>query len=135
MSIDFSTLQGLSIPEGVVKKITDEAGWVLWEGVKKVTITLTGLFSQYSSYNANVVYNGTTYYTPNTSFEAAVGDELTLSISLGISKSIWLNGVQVVSDTTSTATYKYTVVGDTTINVSTTGSGSSTRGKMEITET
>lgn len=31
MSIDFATLQGLTIPEGVVKQITDAAGRVLWK--------------------------------------------------------------------------------------------------------
>lgn len=30
MSIDFSTLQGLTIPEGVVTQITDANGNVLW---------------------------------------------------------------------------------------------------------
>lgn len=30
MSIDFSTLQGLTIPEGVVTQITDESGRVIW---------------------------------------------------------------------------------------------------------
>lgn len=36
MSIDFSTLQGLSIPEGVVTQITDESGRVIWNAVKSV---------------------------------------------------------------------------------------------------
>ena len=30
MSIDFTTLQGLTIPEGVVTQIADAAGNVLW---------------------------------------------------------------------------------------------------------
>lgn len=134
MSIDFATLQGLSIPEGKVTKITNAAGQVLWEGVKKVTITLTGAFNAYSDAPGNVVHNGTKYYKPNTSFEANVGDELTLTSSLGIANSIWVNGVQVISNT-GAATYKYTVVSDATINMVRVGSGSSTQGKMEITET
>ena len=34
--IDFSTLQGLTIPEGVVTQITDASGMVLWSAVKEV---------------------------------------------------------------------------------------------------
>lgn len=34
--IDFSTLQGLTIPEGVVTQITDASGVVLWSAVKEV---------------------------------------------------------------------------------------------------
>lgn len=30
--IDFSTVKGITIPEGAVKKITDSSGNVLWEG-------------------------------------------------------------------------------------------------------
>lgn len=30
--IDFSTVKGITIPEGSVKKITDSSGNVLWEG-------------------------------------------------------------------------------------------------------
>lgn len=33
MSIDFSTLQGLAIPEGVVTQIADASGRVLWSGI------------------------------------------------------------------------------------------------------
>ena len=38
MSIDFATLQGLSIPEGVVTKIEDAAGNVLWESNREVVL-------------------------------------------------------------------------------------------------
>ena len=34
--IDFSTLQGLTIPEGVVEQIADASGRVLWSAVKEV---------------------------------------------------------------------------------------------------
>ena len=40
MSIDFSTLQGLTIPEGVVTEITDASGRVLWCAVKIITFTI-----------------------------------------------------------------------------------------------
>ena len=39
--IDFSTLQGLTIPEGVVTQIADESGRVLWSAVKPLTVTIT----------------------------------------------------------------------------------------------
>ena len=59
--IDFSTLKGLTIPEGVVKQITDSAGRVLWSASQPVTITLTG------SANCYVDYKGTRYTAPATS--------------------------------------------------------------------
>jgi len=40
ISIDFSTLQGLTIPEGVVTQIADASGRVLWSAVKKLTVTI-----------------------------------------------------------------------------------------------
>ena len=44
-SIDFSTLQGLTIPEGVVTQIADASGRVLWSAVKKAKVAL--YFSTY----------------------------------------------------------------------------------------
>lgn len=38
--IDFSTLKGLTIPEGVVTQIADASGRVLWSAVKNVTVTI-----------------------------------------------------------------------------------------------
>lgn len=38
--IDFSTLQGLTIPEGVVTQITDASGRVIWSAVRSVIGTL-----------------------------------------------------------------------------------------------
>ena len=38
--IDFSTLQGLTIPEGVVTQIADESGRVLWMLVGEFTIRI-----------------------------------------------------------------------------------------------
>lgn len=36
MNIDFSTLQGITIPEGVVTQITDASGNVLWTSFGKL---------------------------------------------------------------------------------------------------
>ena len=40
MSINFATLQGLTIPEGVVTQITDASGRVIWAGKEVGTLTL-----------------------------------------------------------------------------------------------
>ena len=41
MSIDFATIKGWEIPEGIVKQVTDASGRVLWCAVKMVKLTLT----------------------------------------------------------------------------------------------
>ena len=44
MSINFGTLQGLTIPEGVVTQIADAAGRVLWSAVKPMcTVTIKSM--------------------------------------------------------------------------------------------
>lgn len=128
MSINFSTLQGLTIPEGVVTQFADAAGNVLWSAVKKATITLSGTSS--ASY---ADYNGTRYTVAST-FEAAIGD--TISLYCGDAPStcaVYLNGTQVTYNLAS-VTYSYTVVGDATIEVQRSGSGMSMQIKMYITE-
>ena len=45
MSMDFSGVKAITIPEGAVKKITNQAGQVLWEKPSvsaDVTVTITG---------------------------------------------------------------------------------------------
>lgn len=55
MSIDFATLQGLTIPEGVVTQITDASGNVLWSaGGKDVILEVEKITS-------NTYAGGTTY--------------------------------------------------------------------------
>ena len=127
--IDFSTLKGLTIPEGVVTQIEIVP--------EKATITLTG--NLYKTLNATgtygnyVEYNGTIYATPCT-FEAAIGDTIIVHAgSVPSSATIRLNGTQVISGLAN-ATYSYTVVGNTTINGSISGSGASAQATMEITE-
>ena len=43
--INFSTLQGLTIPEGVVTQMADASGRVLWSAVKPATITIDDSFA------------------------------------------------------------------------------------------
>lgn len=62
MSIDFATLQGLTIPEGNVTQITDASGNVLWKKVSFIPIAELGTLSfTYSGffkyYNAQVTTN------------------------------------------------------------------------------
>lgn len=58
--IDFSTLKGLTIPEGAVTQITDAAGNVLWkQAPSEAKITIIGNGGNY----ANVVIDGVTYNT------------------------------------------------------------------------
>ena len=57
MSINFSTLQGLTIPEGVVTQITDAAGSVLW----KVASNGGQIVLEVKKITSNTYANSTTY--------------------------------------------------------------------------
>ena len=128
--INFSTLQGLTIPEGVVTQIADASGRVLWSAVEKVVITLTGTIASGGNY---VEYNGIKY-TSTCTFEAVVGDTITVYCgTVPSSATIYLNGAQVSTGLAST-TYVYTVVGNATINGSVSGSSTSMRANVYITE-
>ena len=127
--MNFSALKGLTIPEGVVTQIADASGRVLWSAVQKVVITLTG-----TSTTCYAEYKGTRYTYPST-FEAAVGDEISMYVGDGPSAAlIFLNGQQVATGQ-SKVTYSYTVVSNATFAYSTTGSGMSVQLKVNITET
>lgn len=62
MSIDFSTLKSLTIPEGKTVKITDASGRVMWakpnSDDEMVTVTITGTGRASCCY---VTVDGTTY--------------------------------------------------------------------------
>ena len=59
--MNFSTLKGLTIPEGVVKQIADASGRVLWSAVKIATIALSGTPSDLSY----AIIDGIKYDSPN----------------------------------------------------------------------
>ena len=59
--IDFSTLNGLTIPEGNVTKITDASGNVLWSAAKPVTLTITRTCQGDDVHHTWFVINGQTY--------------------------------------------------------------------------
>lgn len=116
MSIDFSTLQGLTIPEGNVTQIADASGNVLWSAVEKATITIAGNGGAY----AHAVIDGVTYNTATT-VEVPIGTVIscvtdcytgyTLTSTISVNYQAVASGVAV--------TYDYTVVSDATITLST----------------
>lgn len=138
MSINFSTLKGLTIPEGNVTKITDASGRVLWSAVKPATIFLAykrnggGSFRNY----ANVTIDGISYPLDENDLTTTV---LTVPIGTVItcrSGNTTLNGTTVASGYIE---YIYTVVGDATIEANVTFSynpmtGGSTSGSISIKE-
>lgn len=118
MSIDFSTLQGLTIPEGKVTKITDAVGQVLWEEKKAemVTVTVTTNGVSWNSDYAKVTIDGQVY-------DGSTTHELTLPVGTiihckvdrtGTSGSIILNGTNLGSAPLS---YDYEVISDCTIQI------------------
>ena len=115
MSIDFSMLKGLAIPEGNVTQIADAAGNVLWSAVKKAIITIDVDGGDY----AHVVIDGVTYNT-TTTVEVPIGAVISCvtshtegSQNSGIIRVDYRTVAQEVK-----ATYDYTVVSDATITLS-----------------
>ena len=121
--IDFTTLKGLSIPEGEVSQIADASGMVLWKKAPsganvKVTLNNGGNF-------ASMTTSSYAYFTID-GVKHNIAEELVVPIgtviTFGVSRptsgtvtaGIYLNGT-VVSYTTSDrygSTYAYTVMGD-----------------------
>lgn len=58
MSIDFSTLQGLTIPEGVVTQIADAAGNVIWSAVTNKPVILEVEKITSDTYAGETTYTG-----------------------------------------------------------------------------
>lgn len=109
--MNFATLQGLTIPEGVVTQITDAAGNVLWKAPPSgAKITIIGDGGNY----ANVVIDGVTY---NTAAELVVEPGTVINCVTqnrpNYGASIFYNLERVVYRPN--AQYSYTVTGDATI--------------------
>jgi hypothetical protein len=139
--INFATLQGLTIPEGVVTQIADASGRVLWSAVKMVNLTITSFWDGMDGDTARITINSPSPFAPNpnepnnkvTSWTAYVYDlsdqqNRTIKIPVGSTiecyitrdkgnadSHIKLNDVNVA---TGEGTYIYTVTGDATIDVS-----------------
>lgn len=113
--MNFSTLQGLTIPEGVVTQIADASGRVIWSAVEPVTITLSGIGRNSGCY---IMHNGTRYYdaTQTPSFEANVGDVIYCSIAESYNRSsVYLNGTRVITAKQDDVEYYYTVASNAMI--------------------
>lgn len=101
MSINFATIQGLTIPEGVVTQITDASGNVLWSaGGKLISVAMSGSGGLYSQ----VVIDGTSYGFINVeNIEVSKGTTMVCTvetISAGNAGKIYLNGVLVAQTET-----------------------------------
>lgn len=70
MSIDFATLQGLTIPEGVVTQITDASGNILWSVGGKV-VSLTNLLPALSSSSYTLSEGHGEFSTTHTKYASA----------------------------------------------------------------
>ena len=138
MSIDFSTLKGLTIPEGVVTKITDSVDRVLWSVAKMAKVTVTSYWYGMDGNTARITVNSSSPFAPDTSnpdykvttwtaqpsdqpnctFEIPAGSTIECYVTRdkGNAEScIKVNGTDVL---TGEGTYIYTVTGDVTIDVS-----------------
>lgn len=108
--INFSTLKGLTIPEGVVTQIADASGRVLWSKSRTATITISNTGNRGS---CNISHNGTIYYTPTT-FTANIGDTISCGAENSEKNRVYVNNVLVASGD-SYVDYDYTVVSDATV--------------------
>lgn len=78
--MNFATLKGITIPEGVVTQITDENGTVLWSGVVTTVYTITSdLTNVASSYNATSIIEGDSFTTTLT---ATVGEIQSVTVTM-----------------------------------------------------
>lgn len=120
--IDFSTLKGLTIPEGNVKQISDASGRVLWSAKpSEATVTITGDWS-----DTTITINGVTYY--DTTVVVPIGTVITCYANNDENRTpygIYLNGVHVAL-----TTYAYTI----TCNVHIETRGGRDGGYVYITE-
>lgn len=131
----FTTLKGLTIPEGKVTKITDASGRVMWDANVKVTITSS--FLGMNGDTASITVNSPTLFSPNPTnpsyktktWTVSVADEPNCTIEIPVNSTIEctvsrdkgnadshisLNGTRVV---TGEGTYLYTVTGNATITI------------------
>lgn len=122
--IDFSTLKGLTIPEGVVTQIADASGVVLWSAKRTAIVTITsdcngimGDTSHIKIVSETVTFEAYAYDMPNCTIEVPIGStiECTVIRNKGnADSSISLNGTKVLTE----GTYIYTVTGNVTVDVS-----------------
>jgi hypothetical protein len=136
--IDFSKVQGVTIPEGVVTQIADENGVVLWSGTKLVRITITsdcnGIMGDTSRItvrsdepfapdptnprDTTQEWTAWCYDMPDCTFELLTGSTIECFVTRtkgNLESCVIVNGEEVVSGE---GTYIYTVTRDVAVDVS-----------------
>lgn len=128
--IDFSTLKGLTIPEGNVSKIEDAQGNVLWSAVPKMcTVALNILGTTVNMFNsgmATVSINGITVATPleaQSTYLLNVGDSMVFTTNnlANIPIMVDINGEVVQSNNPILKQYTYSVKSNATIDAMSSG--------------
>lgn len=134
--IDFSTLKGLTIPEGKVKQIADLSGRVLWSAVDNLTVTMTQANpSGVEAYISYTIGSITNISEPGI-YQVPAGTEMRAYIShkgnlTDVLPYIIFNGTSVGTsgsegsyyDPTYFADYTFTLTKDITFYVGTYGKG------------
>lgn len=136
--IDFSTLKGITIPEGAVKQIADASGRVLWSATKIAKVTITSVCNGINGDTASITVtspeafapdpanpNNTTttwtvyaYNMPDCTIEIPAGS--TIACVVRDTKTaenrcyVELNGTKVLNGA---GTYTYTVTKDASVHV------------------
>jgi len=133
--MDFETVEGLEIPEGVVTKVTDTNDVVLWEAVKKAKVTINSTCTDegHGSLYINAKFPATPGATPTNpaTIEATSGN---WSYRVPIGTVIECTARNIYVGTISASyMYDYTVTKDVTIYMDPTSSGSVV-GKIRIVE-
>lgn len=122
--IDFATLQGVTIPEGVVAQIADASGRVLWSAKRTAKVTITSVCNGINGDTAHikivsdtVIFEAYAYDMPNCTIEVPVGTTIECTVTRNkenADSSISLNGTKVLTE----GTYIYTVTGNVAVDVS-----------------
>jgi hypothetical protein len=122
--MDFSTLKGVTIPDGVVTQIADVNGVVLWSAKRNALVTITSECNGIMGDTAHIkiVYETGTfeayaYDMPNCTIEVPIGSTIECTVSRdkgNADSSISLNGTKVLTE----GTYIYTVTGNVAVDVS-----------------
>lgn len=135
--IDFSTLKGLSIPEGVVTQIADASGAVLWSAKRNAIVTITSKCEGIVGNKASITIASNEPFAPDstkpndtvTTWTAECWEEpnctielprgATIECTVSDSKQsnrcyVMVNGVEVLGDP---GTYSYTVKGNVAVHV------------------
>lgn len=122
--IDFSTLKGLTIPEGEVVEITNENGEVIWSAARSAVVTITSECNGINGDTAyikivsdTVLFEAYAYDMPDCTIEVPIG--ATIECTVDDTKAsnrcyVNVNGVEVLSDP---GTYVYTVTRNVTVDV------------------